>query len=74
MPNYEVYLQVWYFVIFIPASIASYYALMALDFSKLFKTNSTWQIRVLSLLISIALGFLIADGVLGILERALAIF
>ena len=74
MPNYEIYLQVWYFVIFIPASIASYYALMVLDFSKLFKANSTWQIRVLSLLVSIAIGFLIADGVLGILERALAIF
>lgn len=67
--GYEVFLQVWYFVILIPVSVATYYALMALDFSKLFKANSTWQIRVLSLLISLAVGFILADGVFGIIER-----
>lgn len=65
----EFYAQVWYFVIFIPVSVASYYALMSIDFSKIFKSNSTWQIRVITLLISIALGFIIADGVYGIVDR-----
>lgn len=65
----DYYIQIWYFVIFIPVSVASYFALMALDFSKLFKSNSTWQIRVITLLISISLGFIIADGVLGIITR-----
>lgn len=67
--GYEAFLQIWYFVILIPVSVATYYALMALDFSKLFKANSTWQIRVLSLLISLAIGFILADGVFGIINR-----
>lgn len=67
--GYEAFLQIWYFVILIPVSVATYYALMALDFSKLFKANSTWQIRVLSLLISLTIGFVLADGVFGIIDR-----
>ncbi len=68
----DYYVQVWYFVIFIPVSIAAYFALMAIDFSKIFKNNSTWQIRVITLLISISLGFIIADGVLGIITRLIS--
>lgn len=70
----EFYTQMWYFVIFVPVSVATYYALMAVDVSKIFKSNSTWQIRVITLLISIALGFIIADGVYGIVNRLISSF
>lgn len=70
----EFYTQMWYFVIFVPVSVATYYALMAVDFSKIFKSNSTWQIRVITLLISIAIGFIIANGVYGIVNRLISNF
>lgn len=70
--NYQAYLQVWYFVLLIPISVITYYALMAIDFSKIFKANSTWQIRVLAIIISLVFGFVIADGILGILDRILS--
>ncbi len=66
MPS-EFYL-VWYFVIVVIIGVATYFALMALDFSKLFKPNSTWQIKLLAILISAAIGFIIASGMLDIIR------
>lgn len=59
---------VWYFAIVIIIGIATYFALMALDFSKMFRPNSTWQIKLLAILISVAMGFIIASGVLDIVR------
>ncbi len=66
MPS-EFYL-VWYFVIVVIIGVATYFALMALDFSKLFKPNSTWQIKLLAILISAAIGFIVASGMLDIIR------
>lgn len=57
---FEYLVLMWFFVIFIPLSFACYRALMALDFSKLFRPNSTWQIKLLTLVFSIALSFIVA--------------
>lgn len=59
---------VWYFAIVAIIGIATYFALMALNFSKLFKPNSTWQIKLLAILISIALGLIVASGILDIVK------
>ena len=59
---------VWYFAIVIIIGISTYFALMALDFSKMFRPNSTWQIKLLAILISVAMGFIIASGVLDIVR------
>ncbi|MDD4057047.1 MAG: DUF1146 family protein [Bacilli bacterium] len=50
----------WFFVIFIPLTFACYHAFMAVDFSKFFRPNSTWQIKLLTLVLSISLAFIVA--------------
>ena len=50
----------WFLVILIIIAIITYRALGAVDYSKIFKARSTWQIRTLVLLVSIIVGGLIA--------------
>ena len=64
----DTFYLIWYFAIVAIIAIATYFALMALDFSKLFKPNSTWQIKLLAILIGIALGFMIAGGIFDIIR------
>lgn len=66
MPSY-VYM-IWYFTISLIIATATYFALMAVDFSKIFRSNSTWQIKILAILISAALGFSIASGIFDIVR------
>ena len=67
----------WFFIIFIPLIFACYHAIMALDFSKLFKPNSTWQIKLLTLVLSISLAFIVAFSFVAIaylINEAVSIF
>ncbi|HHU20956.1 MAG TPA: DUF1146 domain-containing protein [Acholeplasma sp.] len=50
----------WFLVILVIVAIITYRALGAVDYSKIFKARSTWQIRTLVLLVSIIVGGLIA--------------
>jgi len=51
---------VWFLVILIVVAMITYRALGAVDYSKIFKARSTWQIRTLVLLVSIIVGGLVA--------------
>ena len=51
---------VWFIVILVVVALVTYRALGAVDYSKIFKARSTWQIRTLVLLVSIIVGGLIA--------------
>lgn len=57
----------WFFVILISLSFACYRAFMAVDFSKVFKSSSTWQIKLLCLTTSIALSSIISFAFIGII-------
>ncbi|HHV14509.1 MAG TPA: DUF1146 domain-containing protein [Acholeplasmataceae bacterium] len=50
---------VWFIVILVVVALVTYRALGAVDYSKIFKARSTWQIRILVLLISIIVGGLV---------------
>ncbi len=50
---------VWFLVILIVVAMITYRALGAVDYSKIFKARSTWQIRTLVLLVSIIIGGLV---------------
>jgi uncharacterized integral membrane protein (TIGR02327 family) len=50
---------VWFLVILIVVAMITYRALGAVDYSKIFKARSTWQIRTLVLLVSIIVGGLV---------------
>lgn len=65
---------VWFLAIVIIVTLITYIALNAIDFSKFFKPNSTWQIRILIFFMSLALGFVIALGALEIIKQVDAIF
>lgn len=58
--NSDNIISMWYFIIFVCLIPINYRALMALDFSKIFKYNSTWQIRLLVTFLSIIIAFIIS--------------
>ena len=62
-------ISMWFFIILIGFTPLTYRALMALDFSKLFRRNSGWQIRFLVTFVSFAFAFIIAYDFLVIYER-----
>ncbi|MFY9422406.1 MAG: DUF1146 domain-containing protein [Acholeplasmataceae bacterium] len=62
-------ISMWFFIILIGFTPLTYRALMALDFSKLFRRNSGWQIRFLVTFVSFAFAFIIAYAFLVIYER-----
>ncbi len=51
-----------------------YYAFQALDFSKLFKANSTLQIKIIIVLISLSCGIICGIGMCKLLNLLLDIF
>ena len=51
-----------FFVVFTLVTTLMYVSLQRLDFSKMFKANSTTQIRAVIVCVSAAIGFIIAIG------------
>lgn len=62
------YLLLWEVVIFLFVFMLMYYAMQALDFSKLFKANKTRQIKIIITFVSAAVAFSISFGFGHILE------
>jgi len=58
-----------YFMFFLPLIPLCFKALSAIDFSKVFKQNSTWQIRLLILLLSIIISYLLASAIENFIVR-----
>ena len=56
-------------VLFFVATPFIYRALQALDLSKLFKANSSDQIRFIYMVISIILGYLLIDALVSLFEN-----
>ncbi|MDD3382184.1 MAG: DUF1146 family protein [Bacilli bacterium] len=54
---------------FLPLIPLCFKALSAIDFSKVFKQNSTWQIRLLILLLSIIISYLLASAIENFIVR-----
>lgn len=62
------YLLLWEVVIFLFVFMLMYFAMQALDFSKLFKANKTRQIKIIITFLSAAVAFSISFGFGHILE------
>lgn len=62
------YLLLWEVVIFLFVFMLMYFAMQALDFSKLFKANKTRQIKIIITFVSAAVAFSISFGFGHILE------
>ncbi len=62
------YLLLWEVVIFIFVFMLMFYAMQALDFSKLFKANKTSQIKIIITFVSAGVAFAISFGFGHILE------
>lgn len=58
----EIYRLILFIGLFLIVTALSYVSLQKLNFSKLFKENSTTQIVTILLLVSSAIGFIIAIG------------
>lgn len=65
---------IWFFVFLIPLIPICFRALMALDFSKMFKPNAIWQIRLLVLLLSVIIAFLFSYAMYTIVKLILGFF
>ena len=65
------YLLLWEVVIFLFVYMLMYYALQAIDFSKIFKANKTKQIKIIITFVSAAVAFSISFGFGHILELIL---
>jgi len=63
----------WFFIIFLGLIPVVYKALMAIDFSTIFKRSSTWQIKLLTIFISISLAFIVSYAIMTSLEKILTI-
>jgi uncharacterized membrane protein YwzB len=61
----------WYFIIFLGLIPINYRALMAIDFSKFFRYNSTWQIRLIVTFLSIIFSFLVSFAITYSLDKIL---
>jgi len=72
--NTENIITLWYFMFFFGFIFITYRALMAIDYSKLFKYNSTWQIKTIVLFISIIIAFLLAYAFAYSYERLIGVF
>ncbi len=59
----DVAIIVWGLSVCLSTTILMHYCFQALDFSKLFKPNSTFQIRVIILFLSLICGIVCALGV-----------
>lgn len=61
-------------ILFFVASIFIFRAMQAVDFSKIFRKNSTDQIRFLFMVIAIILGYLFVDAVMSLFELLNSLF
>lgn len=50
----------WFLIMFFTLIPLNFRALMAIDFSKMFRYNSTWQIRLITVFLSIIISFLVS--------------
>lgn len=67
--NVSEIISMWFFIVFLGLIPINYRALMAIDFSKMFRYNSTWQIRLLVTFVSIIIAFLISFALTYSLEK-----
>ncbi|MDD2258339.1 MAG: DUF1146 domain-containing protein [Bacilli bacterium] len=67
-------IAIWYLFIFLIISVFVFRALKAIDFSKIFKKSSTWQIRTLVYLISFIAGGVVAELIFRVVEVIANIF
>ena len=73
MDKHLIYILVWEIVTFVTIFSLMFYALQALDFSKIFKQNSTTQIKIVIMAISAAVAFFISSGIGEILKLIIEI-
>ena len=69
----NILLLVWGISVTLIVSGLLYYSFQALDFSKLFKPNSTLQIKIILLLVSISCGITCAFGFCMLLNMLLSL-
>ncbi len=55
-------------ILFFVATVFCYNALQAVDFSKMFRQNSSSQIRFILMVVSVILGFLFVDAIISLFE------
>jgi len=58
----DIAILVWGLAVVITVSALMHYCLQAVDFSKIFKADSTFQIKVIMLFISLSCGIICAVG------------
>ncbi len=61
-------------ILFFVATLFIFRAMQAIDFSKMFRKNSSDQIRFLFMVIAIILGFLFVDAVMSLFELLNGLF
>lgn len=61
-------------VLFFVAAYFIFQSLKAIDLQKIFKPNSTDQIRIFYLIFSVVFGYLFVEAVIGMLEKVDALF
>jgi len=59
---------------FFVAVVFIFRAMQAIDFSKIFKNNSTDQIRFILMALAIILGYLLVDAVISVFELVNSLF
>lgn len=69
MDNYALYILIWEIFVFIVIFSLMFYALQSIDFSKIFKANSSRQINIIIIMISAGIAFGIAIGLGNILSQ-----
>lgn len=69
----NILLLVWGISITLIVSGLLYYSFQAIDFSKLFKPNSTLQIKIIMLLVSLSCGVICAFGFCKLMNIILAL-
>lgn len=62
------YLLVWEIVVFLFVFMLMFFAMQAIDFSKMFKANKTREIKIIITFVSAAVAFAISSGFGSILE------
>jgi uncharacterized membrane protein YwzB len=61
-------------ILFFVAVVFIFRAMQAIDFSKIFRKNSSDQIRFIFMVIAIILGYLFVDAIMSILEYVDSLF
>ena len=69
----DLILAAWYMLLFFGLIPIVYKALTALDYEKLFRRNSTWEIRLLVLLLSVVISYLTSSAFVAVLEKIIFI-